>query len=66
MTWRLAVEHTTEHRYSGTVLASYNEARITPRASENQVVMDHEVAIRPVTRMLRFDSRSSWTNWSVS
>jgi transglutaminase-like putative cysteine protease len=54
MTWRLAVEHTTEHCYSGTVLASYNEARITPRASENQVVMDHEIGIQPVTRMLPY------------
>jgi len=54
MSWRLAVEHTTEHRYGGVVLASYNEARITPPSSEAQLVMDHEIAIRPVTRMLRY------------
>ena len=54
MSWRLAVEHTTEQRYGGVVLASYNEARITPPSSEAQLVMDHEIGIRPVTRMLRY------------
>ena len=33
MSWRLAVEHVTEYEYAGDVFASYNEARITPRAT---------------------------------
>ena len=32
MTWRLSVEHVTTYEYAGDVLASYNEARLTPCA----------------------------------
>ena len=32
MTWRLSVEHVTTYEYVGDVLASYNEARLTPVA----------------------------------
>src|SRR5262249_42941464 len=54
VTWRLSVEHQTEHVYGGTVLASYNEVRITPRATSGQVVLDHDVGIRPASRVLRY------------
>ena len=54
MTWRLSVEHVTEYSYSGDVLASYNEARITPRRDERQLVLDHRVETRPAVPLLRF------------
>jgi transglutaminase-like putative cysteine protease len=54
VTWRLSVEHQTEYVYEGTVLASYNEVRVTPRAGSGQVVLDHDVGIRPASRVLRY------------
>jgi len=47
MTWRLSVEHVTTYSYSGDVLASYNEARITPTRDQGQFVLDHRVHVTP-------------------
>ena len=54
MSWRLAVEHVTQYEYSGDVLASYNEARISPRRDERQLVLDHRVETRPAVPLLRY------------
>ncbi len=54
MTWRLRVEHRTHHTYAGPVLASYNEARITPTGSTRQFVIDHRVDVHPRCSVLRY------------
>ena len=41
--WRLRIVHRTHVRYHGPVRASYNEARMTPRALPRQSVLDAEV-----------------------
>lgn len=41
--WRLRIVHRTHVRYQGPVRASYNEARMTPRALPCQSVLDAEV-----------------------
>jgi transglutaminase-like putative cysteine protease len=54
MTWRLAIEHVTEYDYSGKVLASYNEARMSPRRDAAQLVLDHRVEVQPATALFRY------------
>jgi transglutaminase-like putative cysteine protease len=46
---RLGVVHTTGYRYDGTVVASYNEARMTPPTTPNQTVLDARVEVDAVT-----------------
>ena len=41
--WRLRIVHRTQVRYQGPVRASYNEARMTPRALPRQSVLETEV-----------------------
>jgi transglutaminase-like putative cysteine protease len=54
MVWRLAIEHLTGHEYAEVVMASYNEARITPVDTAHQQVLDHRVEVRPSTSMFRY------------
>lgn len=42
--WRLRIVHRTQVRYQGPVRASYNEARMTPRAMPGQSVLNAEVS----------------------
>jgi transglutaminase-like putative cysteine protease len=53
MTWRLSVEHVTTYEYAGDVLASYNEARITP-SRDRQLVLDHRVQVIPRVPVMRY------------
>jgi transglutaminase-like putative cysteine protease len=53
MNWRLAVEHVTTYSYAGDVLASYNEARLTP-ARDEQLVLDHVVHVTPRVPIMRY------------
>jgi len=53
MTWRLAVEHVTTYEYAGDVLASYNEARLTP-SRDHQLVLDHRVQVTPRVPVVRY------------
>ncbi len=53
MTWRLSVEHVSTYIYAGDVLASYNEARLTPCRHE-QLVLDHRVDIIPRVAIMRY------------
>jgi len=53
MTWRLSVEHVTTYEYEGDVLASYNEARLTP-ARDRQLVLDHRVHVLPRAHVSRY------------
>ncbi|HUI47758.1 MAG TPA: transglutaminase family protein [Acidimicrobiia bacterium] len=47
MTWRLSIEHITSYEYEGEVLASYNEARMSPARDATQTVLEHRVDVRP-------------------
>jgi transglutaminase-like putative cysteine protease len=53
MTWRLSVEHVTTYEYAGDVLASYNEARLTP-SRDGQLVLDHRLQIVPRVPVMRY------------
>jgi len=53
MTWRLSVEHVTTYEYAGDVLASYNEARLTP-SRDRQLVLDHRVQVAPRVPVMRY------------
>ena len=44
---RLSIDHQTGFRYASRVLSSYNEARMTPAASEHQTVWSSRVSIEP-------------------
>lgn len=54
MTWRIGVEHMTRFGYAGQVRSSYNEARITPLTTVDQVVLEATVQVTPPTRMYRY------------
>jgi transglutaminase-like putative cysteine protease len=54
MTWRLGITHRTGYRYGGPVSSSYNEARLTPRTEEGQLVLDHRIDISPTAQVSRY------------
>src|SRR4051794_22145982 len=58
MSWRLQVAHTTGFHYEGEVIASYNEARITPLTDPDQLTIDSTVEISPPARPYRY-----WDYW---
>jgi transglutaminase-like putative cysteine protease/DNA-binding MarR family transcriptional regulator len=47
MAWRLRIEHTTRVTYSGPVLTSFNEARMTPLTLPTQTTLDARVTAGP-------------------
>ncbi|WP_375424518.1 transglutaminase N-terminal domain-containing protein [uncultured Friedmanniella sp.] len=44
---RLSIDHSTGFRYATPVLSSYNEARMTPAATEHQTIWSSRVSIEP-------------------
>lgn len=48
MTWRLRINHTTSFQYDSEVSASFNEARMTPMALDNQFVLQHKFTVSPL------------------
>lgn len=58
MSWRLQVNHTTGYHYSGEVISSYNEARITPLTDTEQLTIDATVDISPAAHAYRY-----WDYW---
>jgi transglutaminase-like putative cysteine protease len=58
VSWRLQVAHTTGFHYEGEVVASYNEARITPLTDPDQLTIDSTVEISPPARPYRY-----WDYW---
>jgi transglutaminase-like putative cysteine protease len=54
MTWRIATQHTSTYRYSGPVVASFNEARITPSAANGQTVIEAGVSVHPATSLYSY------------
>lgn len=47
MSWRLRIEHITSVRYAAPVLASFNEARMTPLTLPTQVTLESRVTAGP-------------------
>ena len=54
MSWRLEINHMTRYRYDRPVIASYNEARLTPMSTPGQFVIEAQVAVRPATQLFCF------------
>jgi transglutaminase-like putative cysteine protease len=54
VTWRIRVEHTTDYQYAGEVRSSYNEARISPLTTIDQLVLDATVEVTPTARVFRY------------
>jgi transglutaminase-like putative cysteine protease len=54
MAWRLSIEHVTTYEYEGEVLASYNEARMSPARDDTQMVLDHRVDVRPNVPLMHY------------
>lgn len=49
MTYRMRVEHESRYVYTNTVSSSYNEARLTPLTTPNQLVLDSRLSVLPRT-----------------
>ena len=47
MSWRLEINHLTHYRYARPVVASYNEARVTPLTTPGQLVIEARVSVQP-------------------
>ena len=54
MVWRLSIEHVSSYEYEGEVLASYNEARMSPARDATQMVLDHRVDVRPSVPVMHY------------
>lgn len=54
MSQRLSVVHTTTMTYQGEVLASFNEARMTPLSTSGQLMLRHDLSVSPVARLQRY------------
>lgn len=54
MTQRLNVVHATTLTYSGDVIASFNEARMTPLTTDGQLLLRHELTVAPAARVQRY------------
>ena len=54
MTWRISVEHVSTYEYASPVVASYNEARMSPLSSDTQTVLESSFAISPAAPVLRY------------
>jgi transglutaminase-like putative cysteine protease len=56
----MRVRHTTGYRYDAPVLASYNEARLTPVTDVDQLTLDARVVTTPEARQRRY-----WDYWGT-
>jgi transglutaminase-like putative cysteine protease len=52
--WRMRVVHTTGYAYQSPVIASYNEARLTPQSDTRQNVILNRVETIPASRSYRY------------
>jgi transglutaminase-like putative cysteine protease len=60
MTWRMSIEHATQHCYEGDVGSSYNEARIVPLTLPRQVCITAVVEVEPEANVLQY-----WDYWGT-
>jgi transglutaminase-like putative cysteine protease len=51
---RIEITHRTGYEYAQPVAASYNEARLTPLTTPEQVTLDARVSVTPATRLFRY------------
>jgi len=54
MTWRIAIRHSSLYSYESPVSASYNEVRMTPVATDSQVVLEVGLSVTPAAACLRY------------
>lgn len=54
MPWRMRIRHRTTMQYSGTVHASYNEVRITPRTLDRQLTIAHHIDVSPAATLYSY------------
>jgi transglutaminase-like putative cysteine protease len=54
MTWRLKVRHTTSFQYESEVSASFNEARMTPMNSSNQLLLQSNFSVSPLASVFEY------------
>ena len=47
MKWRLEIVHTTKYTYEDDVYSSYNEVRMTPKNTSNQLLLSSSIAVSP-------------------
>lgn len=60
MGWRLRIRHHTGFHYAGKVVASYNEARLTPLTTNGQNTLDARIEIKPGATLTRY-----WDYWGT-
>ncbi|HWH28808.1 MAG TPA: transglutaminase family protein [Mycobacteriales bacterium] len=60
MSWRIRVRHSTGYRYDAPVLASYNEARLTPVTDVDQLTLESRVVTSPDAVQQRY-----WDYWGT-
>jgi transglutaminase-like putative cysteine protease len=58
MTWRVRVQHRTGYSYEGEVVASFNEARMTPLTDTTQTTLESRVEVTPSASTFRY--RDYW------
>ncbi len=54
MTQRLSIMHSTYMAYTGEVIASFNEARMTPLSTSGQLMLRHDLSVSPAARIQRY------------
>jgi transglutaminase-like putative cysteine protease len=60
MTWRLELRHYTGYSYAAPVIASYNEARMTPITDLHQTTISADLTITPPSTIQRY-----WDYWGT-
>lgn len=60
MSWRVRVRHTTGYRYDAPVVASYNEARLTPVTDVDQLTLESRIVTTPDAVQQRY-----WDYWGT-
>lgn len=54
MSWRIRIRHRSGYHYAAEVTSSYNEARVTPLPTANQLTLDSRLEISPSVRPYRY------------
>jgi transglutaminase-like putative cysteine protease len=60
MSGRIEITHRTGYEYAKPVAASYNEARLTPMTTPEQVTLDARVTVTPTAPLFRY-----WDYWGT-
>ena len=58
MTWRMSVVHRTSYEYESSVVASFNELRMTPVSGSHQMLVHHRTMVSPSVAL--FTYRDYW------